>query len=767
MVTLILQVSPWTNVFVCWSSVVDDFEARSGYGHANSPLSGTTPEELDIWKLLGVVRRRFVLIGTVALSIIAISMIVVFGIPPRYSSEAQILIENSESTFTRPQGVTAAVLAADQAAVLSEVQVLLSRDLAAKVSELAGLAENDEFSGQGRKRPLYIRLLSMAGFGGEKVLPSDERVLKTYYKRLVVQQIETARVIRIGFSAEDASLSALVANTLADTYIGATRQAKYSSDKDAARWLKSEIEDLRIKVDEAEQAVERFRTGKGLLQSGRDLSLNQQQLGEINTQLIASQAQASEARARASLVTRLIKKSDGLDAAVEVLNSRLIQRLRELQAAQSRIIAELSSALLPGHPRMRQVRAEQADIERRIRTEIKKIARGLENEADIAEARVVEIRKSLNGFKTEASNAKTAEVKLRALERESKAQRDLLESFLRRYREASARGDLASQPASARIISRATVASTPTYPAKGPLLALTSIAAILLALVAAFLVEFLSPVSAAMALRPAGGAVSHGAQGRDLPFAGNGSDNEDDAVVKLAEKAPPHLDASHLVAIASETPALAVAAEPQSMRRMTQNIVRIVSGRNFRKLAVLELDNSQAGSQVGAEIARALAVANQSAVLVQAKSAAETAPAEGQGTQLGLADLLSGDAGLNEVLSTRALTGLAMISKGRGLLPSPLPQARMQQIVKALEARFDTVIIMGGAIDADGVQFAAGCDLTLLIAVPETVEKPGFKESIEALCGAGVAEAIVVTAGIDSVGLYEAISAKSNIPHVA
>jgi len=747
---------------------VDDFEARSEDGRFRTPASGTASEDLDIWKLLGVVRRRFVLITSVALSIIAIAAVVVAGITPRYSAESQVLIENSESTFTRPQGITAAALAADQAAVLSEVQVLLSRDLAAKVSEKTGLANYDEFSGQGRNQPLYKRLASLIGFGGDKVLPSDERVLKTYYNRLVVQQIETARVIEIGFSAEDAKLSALVANTLADIYIGAARQAKFSSDKDAAKWLKSEIEDLRIKVDEAEQAVERFRTGKGLLQSGPDRSLNQQQLGEINTQLIAAQAQASEAKARASLVGRLIKQTGGLDAAAEVLNSRLIQRLRELQAAQSRIIAELSSALLPGHPRMRQVRAEQADIERRIRTETKKIARGLENEAKIAEARVIEIRKSLNGFKTEAFTAKTAEVKLRALERESKAQRDLLESFLRRYREASARGDLESQPASARIISRATVASTPTYPAKGPILALISIAAILLALVVAFLVEFLSPVSVAKPLRVVGNGVNQDARGQGLPFMGSGSDDDEILPKGEAEGGGLPPDADDLAAsLQSPSHYFDASAETQSMRQMTENVVRLVADRNIRKLNVADLDDPQAGSRVGVAIAQALAEAGRRPVLVQAHCGDVPAADQGLNTGPGLGELLTGEIGLNEVLSSRALHALAMIPKGNGDLPLPLPIDRVNQIVRALEMRFQTVIILSGSLAADGVQLAASCDLTILATGSQTVEKPGFKTSIEALCGAGVANAIVVTTGPQGVGLYEAISSKNNMPHVA
>ena len=53
---------------------------------------------------------------------------------------------------------------------------------------------------------------------------------------------------------------------------------------------------------------------------------------------------------------------------------------------------------------------------------------------------------------------------LRALEREAKAQRDLLESYLAKYREATARDSLGAVPSDARIISRAVVSNTPYLP---------------------------------------------------------------------------------------------------------------------------------------------------------------------------------------------------------------------------------------------------------------------------------------------------------------
>ena len=69
--------------------------------------------------------------------------------------------------------------------------------------------------------------------------------------------------------------------------------------------------------------------------------------------------------------------------------------------------------------------AELADIRAQVRGEASKIVKSLENEAEVASVRETSLRNSLKDVKTQASGLSEAEIKLRALEREAKAQRDL------------------------------------------------------------------------------------------------------------------------------------------------------------------------------------------------------------------------------------------------------------------------------------------------------------------------------------------------------
>ena len=88
---------------------------------------------------------------------------------------------------------------------------------------------------------------------------------------------------------------------------------------------------------------------------------------------------------------------------------------------------------------------------------------------------------SLDQLKKLATSSNGDDVQLRALEREAKAQRDLLESYLAKYREATARENIETAPADGRVISRATVSNTPAYPKKLPIVLIATLATLMLA----------------------------------------------------------------------------------------------------------------------------------------------------------------------------------------------------------------------------------------------------------------------------------------------
>ena len=136
--------------------------------------------------------------------------------------------------------------------------------------------------------------------------------------------------------------------------------------------------------------------------------------------------------------------------------------------------------MLDNHPRIKELKAQLNDLDRQLREEASKLSRSFDSDARIAGGRVDGLSASLEQMKKQAGSTNTQDVQLRALEREAKAQRDLLESYLAKYREANTRENIDAAPADGRIISRASVSNTPAYPKKLPIVLIATLATLML-----------------------------------------------------------------------------------------------------------------------------------------------------------------------------------------------------------------------------------------------------------------------------------------------
>src|ERR1700742_3419871 len=423
--------------------------------------------------------RRWIIVPTLAalvLSVITVNLITV-----RYKSESRILIDGRENVFLRPNSERNEERAAlDAEAVTSQVQLVLSRDLAREIIKKKKLAELPEFDPVLRGLSPVKSLLALFGIGRDPFsLTPEERVLDAYYDRFTAYAVDKSRVIVIEFQSRDPELAARVANSIAEGYLVLQQNARQEQAKSASQWLSGEIDNLRKKVADAESRVEDFRSKSSLFVGTNNTTLSNQQMGELNTQLNNARALKSDAESKARLIREILQSGKPIEAS-EVLNSELTRRLSEQRVTLRAQLAEQSSTLLDNHPRIKELKAQLAVLDSQIRDEASKVSRSLDNDARIAGGRVEGLSNSLDQLKKQATSTNGQDVQLRALEREAKAQRDLLESYLAKYREANTRENIDAAPADGRIISRATVSNTPAYPKKLPIVLIATLATLML-----------------------------------------------------------------------------------------------------------------------------------------------------------------------------------------------------------------------------------------------------------------------------------------------
>lgn len=644
--------------------------------------SAPTDVEVDIRALLGAVWRRLPQLIVFLLIVAAASYVGLGTIAPEYKSEATILIAPGESDLTRTAQSPTDSTVLDEQAVTSQVQLIRSRDLAQAVATKLNLAARPEFDPNARPG-LLARLMARLGLARNVAATSNEdRVLTRYFSALSVFAIDKSRIINIDFTSTDPLLAADAANAVAEEYLARQSDAKRDSTASAADWLSGQVAELRQKVQDAEARVEDFRAKNDLFDAsssttstGGTTTLSQQQLGDLSAELSRVRADRATAEAKAAQI-RAALSSNAIANNSDVLASPIIQNLVTQEITLRGQIAQLSATLLPNHPKMQELSAQLADLDQQIASEARRILASLESETKTAAAREDEINQALAGLKQRATVDNGASVELRALEREAAADRDLLNTYLARYREAVGR-EQGGVPPDARIVSRAAVASAPSFPKKVPMTVAITFAVLILSIAFLLLRELASGRPVRRVRTPAApvpvmaGPVTATVQTRWA----------DDHGVRRMMPAEPTL--------APE----AIDCVEESLRDIAH---QIVAAGLKRVLVTLAEGSDTEGRPLGAvALARALARADGRVVLVDFRGDGADAQSMGEGSDLpGFADLFDGDASFAQVIFRDRKSRVHFIPAGRKpLTPRLLDADHLETILAALSLTYDYLLI--------------------------------------------------------------------------
>lgn len=670
--------------------------------------SETTPaDELDFGAVGRALWRKKWWVIVPTLLVAALAFAGVNLVTPKYKSEARILIEGRENVFLRPEADKQPDRdrAVDPETVTSQVQLVLSRDLARKVIKDLKLGERTEFDPVLQGISPLRHVLTLIGLSKDPLtMTPEERVLEAYFERLTAYAVDKSRVVVVEFQSADAELAARVANAVAEGYLELQQAAKQDQTRIASQWLAGEIDSLRKKVAEAEAKADDFRSKSNLFIGTNNTSLSNQGLGELNSQLGIARSQKADAEAKAKAIRALLKSGQPIESS-DIINSELIRRLSEQGATLRAQLAEQSSTLLGNHPRIKELKAQIADLDRQIHGEAERIVRSLENDARMSGTRVESLTAALDQLKRQAASSNGQDVELRALEREAKAQRDLLESYLAKYREATARDNLGALPADARIISRAVVTNTPAFPKKVPIVLIATLATLLLGagfittgeLLAGNVYRSSAPTEHAKpveAFAPAGyGAAT---VSMAAPLAETGSESgEHEAVAEAAPAAEAHAEPP--VAAASAASRATIADIANGLRR---------AGDAGRRISVIGMGRNIGTTSTAVALARALTEGGRVVLVDLALSAPNVAAISSDPGAPGLADLMRGTASFRHIITRDRHSRVHLVGAGRAPVDADaiLSSDRLAIAVDALARTYDHVVIDAGALPQVAVE---------------------------------------------------------------
>jgi capsular exopolysaccharide synthesis family protein len=243
-------------------------------------------------------------------------------------------------------------------------------------------------------------------------------------------------VLSISITSTDAAKAAQLANAVANAYVINQLDARFESAKQASGWLSDRLVELRQQLRDSEEAVTKFRNEHGLIRSGPSIALNDQQLGELNSKLIAARTDAAEKKTRVDFLADVAGGKKTLEALPDSFQSTgqsgVMGSLRAKLADASQRQADLLARYNSRHPAVVTVEAEKRDIERSIAAEAQRMVQTVNAEYALAKARLAATEQAMREATGQGGLDYDDSVRLRELERTAAVNKSLFEDVLQK-----------------------------------------------------------------------------------------------------------------------------------------------------------------------------------------------------------------------------------------------------------------------------------------------------------------------------------------------
>ena len=428
--------------------------------------------------LLGLLWRRKLRIAVVAAAAMACFTLAVNLIPSTYRASSAVIFQGDHPGATRDDdGQREPASASDT--LSNEIELLTSEELLDKVAVTLDLTHNPEFETGGRFMPERLaaafdlagswarQLRSRLGLGGPPA-PShagpDDRLMETVdalRSRLSIVPVGLSRVIRITAQAQDPNLAATLANAVAAAYADIRATARAAATRDAHEWIERRLNTLHERALRSASAYDALRRENGAVR-GNDGTISQNQASQISNEL--TQARALRSTLQLTLEQVSGKGEADIDRLAPAADYALLARLREQLAVATARRAEVEAAGGSALANAVANRAQIADLTRLIARERSRIRTALQDQLAAAQSNEQRLSAGLDSLKAKAEPADTGGAQMQALEREANADADVYRTFASRAEQTDP--ELAYQPPSVRILSRAVAPLYPVSPNK-------------------------------------------------------------------------------------------------------------------------------------------------------------------------------------------------------------------------------------------------------------------------------------------------------------
>ncbi|MBI3196368.1 MAG: AAA family ATPase [Rhodospirillales bacterium] len=451
--------------------------------------AGPEDASSELWGWLRLLNRHKALIVGCGLVAVVMMALVIAQQTPLYKASSRLILDTRTFKVLSTEGALSGVDTLNFGAIQSELEVISSEFVIGRVVDKLGLANNPDFNGTKppsvldsaldpirelwgsgissllapapQPAPAQAKPAARADRSADASDPRRQAAIGAVAGHLSVSLLGRTFVILITAESPDGTMSARIANAVAEAYLADQIDTKNEANRRATEWLEQRLAELRRNLQVAEEAVANYRRDKGLAGSPEG-AISSQTLSELNARYTAARGRRIEKEARLVALSKASLNPGELANIPEVAGNTSLAALRIQDVELTRKSAELASQLGDSHPKMVQVRNELAAVRARFNIETQRITLAVRAELDAATSEEEELKELVDKASIVSGTASQYEAEQKQLEREAQSNRTLYESFLNRFKELREQQDI--QRADARILAYARPSGSPSSP---------------------------------------------------------------------------------------------------------------------------------------------------------------------------------------------------------------------------------------------------------------------------------------------------------------
>ncbi len=451
----------------------------------------------DYWKVIR--KRRWTIIAFFLIVLIA-TAVGTFTMRPIYRGTTTIQINKENPQIVDFKEIFA-VNTMDMDYYQTQYKILESRSLARRVIQALKLSEHPEFQPkpatpfQQWKSGLSHSLSTLFAPSGSNssespsgIDPSENvketSLINQFLGRLKIEPIRNSRLVKIHFDSNSPPLSTQVSNTLAATYIQQNLEARFVSTEQAKEWLTKQLEDLKAKVERADEDLQAFGSKHDIISLEEKENVTMQRLTELNEALTKAEA---ERMAKEALHKQT--KARNFDSLPTILENKLVMDLKQAYIQLEAQYMKLSETFKPEYPEMVRIKSQMETVQNRLNGEINKIINGISSDYESSLRRESLVRQAFEQQKAKTLAMKEKGIQYNILKREADTNRELYKGLLQRMKEAGVSAGITAS--NIQIIDQAELPTKPYKPNKTLNLLLAAVVGLFLGVGLAFFFEYL------------------------------------------------------------------------------------------------------------------------------------------------------------------------------------------------------------------------------------------------------------------------------------